>query len=377
MKIGLIRRGFSQTGGAEAYLGRFAQRLMEEGHECVLFTSQDWPESCWPGDRFVYLPGNSPIAFANGFERARIDHAKGTHAPCDFYFSLERVWNCDAYRAGDGVHRAWLDRRRAVEPFWKTLRRRVNPFSMHREMLRVEKHLFSNDEDAGTKVVIANSLMVKQEIIRYYGYPAERIHVVYNGHPQRIIPPGLREETRKRLRLSSYDYVLLFAGSGWTRKGLRFAIEGIRRANLSRPLLLVAGRGDSRRFPNSGRVEFLGPVREMDPYFAAADVFILPTIYDPFSNACLEALAAGLAVITTTANGFSEILQPGIDGEVLDDPGDIEAIARAIEGWSSPERRAAIKPHLAELAAKFTIQENVRATLEIIERARKGQFTTV
>ena len=376
MRIGLVRRGFSATGGAEAYLKRFATGLAAEGHDCVLFTSADWPQDLWPGERFVYLPGNSPRAFADGLEIARYGEGRERNplAQCDFLFSLERVWNCDCYRAGDGVHRAWLARRGAVEPIWKRVRRALNPFDFkHRELLRIENHLFTawNDEEpGGAKTVIANSLMVKEEIIRYYDYPADRIHVVYNGVPQRTVDRAtLRADVRRRLGLTGHDYVLLFAGSGWTRKGLRYAIEGIKRANLSRPLLLVAGRGDGRRYTTSRRVEFLGPVRDMDPYFAAADVFILPTVYDPFSNACLEALAAGLPVITTAANGFSEIIKPGVDGEVFDDPADIEGIARAVEGWSHPERRAATRPHLEEMAAKFSIEENVRATLEVIRRA--------
>jgi UDP-glucose:(heptosyl)LPS alpha-1,3-glucosyltransferase len=373
MKLGLVRRGFSPTGGAEAYLKRFAEGLRAAGHEPVLFTSSDWPEEAWPDGRFVYLEGKSPGAFAEAFEQARAGRTKTPLSTCDYYFSLERLRGCDCYRAGDGVHRAWLERRCAAEPFWKAPLRLANPFNRkHRELLALEQQLFGK---RGARMVIANSHLVKQEIIEHYGYPAERIHVVYNGVPQRMIDPASREqmraETRKKLGLSPFDYVLLFAGSGWQRKGLEFAIEGMRRANLSRPLLLVAGRGNERQFAPSRRVRFLGPVKGMEPYFAAADAFLLPTLYDPFSNACLEAIAAGLAVITTTANGFSEILQPGVDGEVLDDPTDVESIARAIEGWSSPERRAAIRPHLAELASRFTIEANVQATLE----ALSGSFS--
>ena len=55
----------------------------------------------------------------------------------------------------------------------------------------------------------------------------------------------------------------------------------------------------------------------MPALYAAVDVFVLPTIYDPFSNACLEALAAGLPVLTTTANGFAEILTPGVTGDTF------------------------------------------------------------
>jgi len=358
MKIGLVRRGYSATGGAEAYLKRFAEALLQAGHECTLFTSAHWPNEAWPGQRIETLPGRSPVAFADALECLR------PQVPCDYLFSLERVWSCDAYRAGDGVHRAWLQRRAAVEPFWKRWGRVFNP--KHRELLALETRLFSPE---GAGAVIANCHMVKEEIIREYGYPAERIHVVYNGLPAFNPSPELRSQTREQLGLTGSDYVLLFAGSGWERKGLQAAIDGIRRVHATaaaRPLLLVAGRGNPRCYRGGDRVRFLGPVRQMAACYAAADAFILPTLYDPFSNACLEALAAGLPVITTAANGFSEILQPGIHGEVLLNPVDSTAVARAIEAWSDPSRRAAIRPHLLELASRFTIEANVRNTLAAI-----------
>ena len=358
MNIGLIRRGYSASGGAEAYLRRFAEALLAAGHGCTLYTSVDWPREAWPGERIETLPGGSPLAFADALEKARRE------SPCDYLFSLERVWACDGYRAGDGVHRAWLARRTGFEPFWKHWGRVFN--RKHRELLALETQLFSS-EGAGT--VITNCRMVKEEIIREYGYPAGRIHVVYNGLPAFTPAPRLREQTRARLGLNPSDYVLLFAGSGWERKGLRTAIAAVRQLNTAacRPLLLVAGRGNAQAYREGGeRVRFLGAVREMAACYAAADAFILPTFYDPFSNACLEALAAGLPVITTTANGFSEILQPGINGEVLEDPADRAAAARAITAWSDPARREAVRPHLLELAGCFSIEANVRHTLEAI-----------
>jgi len=177
----------------------------------------------------------------------------------------------------------------------------------------------------------------------------------------------LRAQTREQLGLRETDYVLLFAGSGWERKGLQAAIDGIRQVNAAcHPLLLVAGRGNPRLYRGSERVRFLGPVRQMAACYAAADAFVLPTLYDPFSNACLEALAAGLPVLTTAANGFSEILQSGVEGAILEDPADSMAIARAMEAWSDPARRAAIRPRLLELASRFTIEANVRNTLAAI-----------
>ena len=361
MNFGLVRRGYSATGGAEAYLKRFAQALLAAGHDCTLFTSENWPAADWPGAHIERLPGRSPMGFADALEKAR------PQVPCDYLFSLERVCSCDAYRAGDGVHRAWLKRRARVEPFWKQWGYFLN--RKHRELLELERRLFSSSGGAG--IVIANCRMVKEEIVREYDYPAERIHVVYNGLPAPSIPnPELRAQARAKLGLAESDYVLLFAGSGWERKGLQTAVQAVQRVSATqRPLLLVAGRGNPRRYRGGDRVRFLGPVQQIAACYAAADVFVLPTLYDPFSNACLEALAAGLPVLTTAANGFSEIIQPGVEASILEDPTDSTVLARAMEAWSDPARRTAIRPRLLELASQFTIEANVHNTLAAMGQA--------
>jgi len=140
--------------------------------------------------------------------------------------------------------------------------------------------------------------------------------------------------------------------------------------------LLVAGRGDPRpykttrlRFWRENPVQFLGEVADLVPVYAAADVFILPTIYDPFSNACLEALACGLPVITTRSNGFSEIIEDGIHGSVVEDPGNLIGLRDAIRFWSDPSQRDAARSANIQRALQFDISRNVAQTLEILTRA--------
>ncbi len=358
MKLGLVRRGYARTGGAEIYLRRFAEEAVAAGHECVLFTEQ-WPRAAWLHGQ-VTVASHSPKTFADALA------ARGAGEACDFLFSLERIHACDAYRAGDGVHAAWLERRARFEPAWKPWLRQFS--AKHREMLALEKQLFGPD---GARLVIANSRMVQAEIVRRFGFPAERIHVVHNGVPPSAAPPELRAKMRRELGLGDDEFAVLFAGSGWERKGLRYAIAAMNEARLPGATLLVAGRGNQRALPRSERVRFLGPVKEMNRLLPAADAFILPTLYEPFSNACLEALAAGLPVITTAQNGFAEIIEPGVEGEVVAEPDDLPALSAALKKWRDPARRAAIRPRLLALGEKYSIAENVRQTLAIIERARR------
>ena len=356
MKIGLVRRGYSPTGGAENYLLRFAAAAAGAGHGGALFTEQ-WPKEAWAGDYFR-LGSTSPKSFADALLAA---HPRES---CDFLFSLERVWECDAYRAGDGVHAAWLEHRARFEPRWKSVFRR---FSLkHQQTLALEKHLFS---PAGARLVIANSQMVADEISQHFAYPAERIHLVHNGVPPFVVAASSREETRRALGLADDHFLVLFAGSGWERKGLRFAIDAVNAMDTLGVTLLVAGRGSRRTLPDSPRVRYLGPVADLACYLAAADAFLLPTLYDPFSNACLEALAAGLPVITTAQNGFSEVIIPGRDGEVVERADATASITQALQRWSDPARRVAARPHLRLIAERLTMAENVRKTLTIIEMA--------
>jgi UDP-glucose:(heptosyl)LPS alpha-1,3-glucosyltransferase len=107
-------------------------------------------------------------------------------------------------------------------------------------------------------------------------------------------------------------------------------------------------------------------VQDMPALYGAADIFLLPTIYDPFSNACLEALAAGLPVVTTRANGFSEIIATGVHGTILDNPRNIDAICEALLFWSDNDRREQARVGIVELAERFDISANVARTIEIL-----------
>src|SRR6266566_1572417 len=161
----------------------------------------------------------------------------------------------------------------------------------------------------------------------------------------------MRERMRAELELRASDIAVLFVGSGWERKGLRFAVEAI--VSLGENFwLFVAGSGNQKQF-RSARTKFLASVPSLPALYAAADIFLLPTLYDPFSNACLEALAAGLPVITTRANGFSEIMEDRIHGSVVDSAREVGDLRNALEAWSDSTRRWAAKPTILKRAAQF------------------------
>ena len=356
LTIGLVRRGHSEAGGAEAYLKRLARGLSESGHATRLFTDATWPAPEWPWGPITRLRGETAHRFADELAKAE------PKEQCDLILSLERVWQCDVYRAGDGIHQAWLQRRGAASSLLRRWLRRFN--RKDRDTLELERALFAG----GARHVIANSQMVKREAQEFYGYPAHQIDVVPNGVPLADFRPDpeARRLRRKILQLGEDDLAVLFVGSGWERKGLRVAVQAVQSLG-ENARLLVAGRG--RRSMASGRgVQRLGAVLDLPSLYAAADIFLLPTLYDPFSNACLEALAAGLPVITTRANGFSETIEHGVHGSVVDDPLDPAPIRDALVFWSDAARRSAARPAILERAGLFDIGVNVERTLAVLHQ---------
>ncbi len=170
MNIGFVRRGYSRSGGAEAYLHRLVQGILGAGHDATLFTNEQWPAEAWPTERIVRLRNQQPIAFADELEATRPGQQ------CDLLFSLERIWRCHWFRAGDGVHRSWLARRAEESSAWSRMTRGFN--RKQAAILKLESALLG---DHGAEHVIANSVMVREEIVQEYRYPREAIFVVANG----------------------------------------------------------------------------------------------------------------------------------------------------------------------------------------------------
>jgi UDP-glucose:(heptosyl)LPS alpha-1,3-glucosyltransferase len=410
MKVALIRRRFSATGGAELYLQRLLAALREAGHELHLFAES------WTGlpagvtlhaqsvrGRRSQLPGN----FARSVE---------AELRCERYdcvFSLERTLRQDVYRAGDGLHRVWLQRRRQFAPWWRMPFAGVGAF--HRAMLRLEAQTLNPQN---TRRIITNSEMVKREILQHFAFPAERIHVVRNGVDLARFQSGKRDETRARFGIRPDEFLLLFTGSGWERKGLRFVLRAMRGAlpppesgtliggfalglhefrkaarEVSSELetvlhqkgpeqaeqeigsicgkvkLLVVGRG---RLPSfiPRNVIFAGPMSNVEDAYAAADLFLFLPIYEPCANVVFEALAAGLPVITSAQNGAAEMIREGVNGTVVENPADTKAVIEAIHFWWS--RRFASPPIDAPA---LSLDRNVSETMAVLELAVRERMS--
>lgn len=329
MKIALIRKNYTPYGGAENYMRQVAAGLSARGHDIHILSAGDWQDT----DLHIHKirTASSPSLLSN-FQFSMNIKRFLDKEDFDSVLSFERTGHGDIYRAGDGCHKEWLKKRMEYEPFYKGISFALNPH--HRMLLYLEKKTFEN---AG--IIIANSNMVKDDIIRNYSIPPEKISVIYNGVDlQRFRPADAekKEGAKSSIGLQGMK-VILFVGADLDRKGLPVLLKAFSAMKEKGVRLVAAGKKPKSRHISMAKklgiekdVIFRGPEKDVTKLYAAADIFVLPTIYDPFSNATLEAMASGLPVITTSGNGVSELIDNGVEGYVVDSPADPDILAKKI-----------------------------------------------
>ncbi len=331
MRIALVVERFEPgTGGVENVAWQVAHGLVRAG-DAVDVIARRATASAQVRIRTVNAPTSWQPLRVWSFSRAAARAAP--RESYDVVYSLARTTEQDVYRAGGGSHADYLQRR-----FRGSARalRRISP--RHALLIRCDRRVFADP----SQIVQCGSEMVHAEIVRRYGVPAERLHVLRNGVDlERFRPPAPGARRQRAGGASAPCW--LFVGRGFARKGLDTALRALAHTRDAR--LRVAG-GDApgpwqrlaTRLGVAQRVEFLGFQRDLPALYAEADALLLPTRYDAFANVCLEAAAAGLPVVTSAANGAAELLR-GAGGWIVDDAEDVDAFADALDALRDPARR--------------------------------------
>jgi UDP-glucose:(heptosyl)LPS alpha-1,3-glucosyltransferase len=376
MKIALLRQRVTSLGGAETTLGYLVRGMIAAGHEVSVYGSESAATAqaaLGPDAAYMRVPvwGGKTLrllTFALNSRRLLKD------AGSQVVFSLERVLSPQVYRAGDGCHREFLSRRAPYLPPLARAAQWLTPF--HRVMLVIERRLFTSP---GLLRMIANSRQVREEIIRLYGVDPARLRVIFNGlDRQRFHPlePGAVAALRQRLGAPENGAVVLFAGSGFERKGLTYLLQAFGSLRDKTCHLWVVGKGHipvyrraAERLGVADRVRFWGPVTEMAPFYQAAAVLALPTLYDPCSNVVLEALGCGTPAVTTAANGAAEFITPGANGAVILQPDDIAGLTEALATFLTRGRDPQVHQAAAQAVAELSWESTVAQTLEVLKEA--------
>ena len=353
MDIVLARREFTATGGAELYLKRLIQALISKNHKVSLVTGDANAKIEGVNINYVKLSGarsDRVRQYDQGVQKI----AQGLSYDC--MMSLERLSRQDVLRAGDGVHATWLEQRKLFSPFWR--RFFVGLGSFHKTMMEMEKKSY---DPLRTRRLIVNSEMVGRDIHKKFGFPKDRIHLVRNGIEEDKFRGGEREKTRQRWGVRDDEFVLLFVGAGWERKGLKFVIDATNMLKGRGIKLVVAGGRKKPVFLNE-EILYLGQLNCLKDVYAAADLLVFPPIYEPSANVVFEALAAGLPVVTSKFNGAAEVIEENVNGNVVDNPSNLPILTNAISEWCEH------KPgYRVNASYDISLERNIRETVKVLE----------
>jgi glycosyltransferase involved in cell wall biosynthesis len=231
--------------------------------------------------------------------------------------------------------------------------------------------------DSNIKLILIARRTAKA-LAQFYGR-WDSLPVIYLGLDHDVFNPAhrvsLRGSARKTLGFSADRFVLLLIGNDWKNKGLPVLLDSLARLRQFPIDILVVGREDPSPYRTiahergmTNRVHFLPPRSDVEFYYAAADAYAGPSLEDTFAQPPAEAMACGLPAIVSQTNGASEIITDSVDGFILKDPMDSNALAAMIRGlYEDRELRATIGEKAAETTRQYTWERNGRELAAIFE----------
>lgn len=358
VKIGLVLEQFDpRRGGLEHWTWQFARQLVRRGHEVHVVAFEFSDDAA--GEGIIAHQLKMP---ASRLERADLLATELPRMGFDIVHDMGIGWAADIIHPHGGSTRALWEHNLMRIPKWRQIR--FWREKRYRELAELERRQHANRN----AIIVAVSQMVVSHFEMFHGLPRQRLRLIYNGVDVNTFTPANRDRyrhaTRKQLGVGDEVLFLMLAHNLLLKNAdaiIRAAAELI---GLGAPFRLVIAGGKrpdrfvklARKLEITEQVTFLGPV-DARPYYAAADVFVHPTWYDPCSLVTLEASSSGLPVITTGHNGASEFMNDGKEGFVLSHPADVSGLAERMRKLLDPGLRERMGEAGRALALQHTFEQ--------------------
>lgn len=383
MRVALVHHRVGLTGSLERYTAFLATALLALGVEVHLYTNPDTSDltSC----AAAILHGVRPLSSSRsrlGIAAERLSFARratdALRRDRDRYDVIDvsgtSAWEHDVVTA-HAVSRAEQDRDRALAGTGAVASLRVELGPLLRPQLAVVQGIERRQLRQGRVArVIAVTPEVRDDLVRVHRVAPDAIDLI----PYPVDLARFADDApvdRESLGLPSDRPVLLFVGHDFERKGLAQLIRALPGLEPA-PCLAVVGGGDrapyeelARSLGVADRLRFLGATDRPDRLYRAADVFVLPTRRDVWGMTIVEAMAAGVPVVTTRAAGAAAEVAAADAGVVVPGP-DPAALRAALAGLlADPDARTAAGERGRRAAARFGVEDHARAVLATYERA--------
>lgn len=368
MKIAFIVHDYHRHGGHARYVAELASRFKKD-HEVHVFASV-WEEPDPDGITFHYVPAwrwkafTSVLTFilpatwmiGNTFD---VVHAQGLcglkHSVTTAHF-IQTKWVKKLKNEGKSLGFSTWIWKWIVGPLEKFA---LGPFCSQR--------------------VIAISKAVQRDLLIEYNIK-DNVDLIYHGTDFNKFNPSnvdrYRAEIRQKLGITENLFCAIFVGN--LQKGAAAAIRALVSAGTIY-LMIVSGSDPTAdkalavELGVDNRLIWVPLSKNIERYFASADCFVFPTLYEPFGMVISEAMASGLPVITNREAGAAELIEHGVSGWLTEKPWDADQIA---EGLNALANDSDLRKRMGEAARKaiepYTWDRCAAETKEIYYKVFKG-----
>ena len=352
MRLALSFPGAHRRGGIERVVLECADFLQSRGHETHLFASE------WDHERLdqhvtthlVPLPARGSLLRTYLYAR-RSRRALAAQTPkAQAHAAFGVLSPTGGVMWVPSVHKAWLEVSRHQRDWRGRLKQRLN--LLHPLLLAMEYDYFGRRK---YKRLVALTDQVKADLVRLYAVPPADIDVLPNGYAPDEFNWTRAQEQRADMRATlgygAGDMVVIFVANELERKGFGPLLRAVSELNNPNVHLLAVGRLNPQtyapeiaRLGLTNRVQFPGASSDVAQFYAAADVFALPTQYEAWGLVIVEALACGLPVVTSRLAGAALVVREGENGLLLNDPNDVAEITESLRTVldSGPHRSEAV-----------------------------------
>lgn len=360
IRVAVVIPKYGLVGGAEGFVFNLTERLAQRDDFDVHVIANQWRSGNAP-ITFHKVPiirfprWLQPVSFACFAQKAI---QAGSY---DIVHSHDRIFEMDLFTFHGIPHRIWVK---------ETKRNRLSLFD--RAMVWVEQKAFNN---LNGPIIMPVSNLVKEEVLKVYDVPESKIKTIHPGVSferfSSLDRQVCRHEIRQHHGLAPDDVVVLFVSMNFELKRLDLVINGIaevveKEDGNSSLKLLVVGKGDSKRFGAqargmgiSERVIFAGVTDEVEKYYLASDIFAMPSRFDTFGLAVLEAMAAGLPVIITTRVGARDLVESSLSGFILSENPSVPEMTAALTALATHEKRMQMGENGRQIALRHNWDNTV------------------
>lgn len=290
----------------------------------------------------------------------------------DAVVGFNKMPGLDVYFASDTCFAA----KASARSFWYRLTPRCRSF------LRLERAVF--DKESKTEILLISE-QEKPFFVDYYGTAEQRFHLLPPGIARDRLAPHNTEEVRAELRyelaIGSDQNLVLMVGSGFKTKGVDRAIRAMSSLPLElreKTTLLIVGKDKTKPFLRlaerlgaADQVRFVGAREDVPRFLIAADLLLHPAYRENTGTVLIEAMAAGLPVLTTDVCGYSYHIERAGAGELVPSPFRQEALNQLLGSMLTSKKKRQWQSNGKEYVANTDVFSRAGKAVDIIEQVAR------